>query len=414
VSWGGQSRKTFLGEQACAFFYQNKDLVAVVPYFPGRHSGALKNFKMAIDLQQSRNKMLRMENDYLTTAEAAAYLGVSQARVRRLIRENRLPAEKRGRDLVLRGADLDAFALFGRKPVGRPQKECAPLFRLEDSAKPVYEVDCRSVAIGHGEIVCGDALKVLDTFASNRFQLIIADPPYFRVLLEHDWDNTWKSPEDYLEWTLQWVRACKRVLRDDGLLYIFGQLGKREHVWLHTCSMLAHEMQFHDMLIWDRAVGYNERYDSFTPQYEMVLVLRKTAESRPYFDKDAVRLPYDEETIRLYMRDKRYKDKAAREAHLRKGKYATNIIRVPSLKGASKEKIGHPSQKPIALINQLVASSSRRGDWVLDPFLGSGSTAASCEALGRRWIGIESNPAFVEMARRRIEAMLANPELPLT
>lgn len=358
--------------------------------------------------------MFFMENINFTTADAAAYLGISQARVRRLVRDNRLPAEKRGRDLILKSSDLDAFARFGRKPVGRPQKESAPPLRLEDSAKPAYEVDSRAIAVGQGEIICGDAVRSLDRFASNQFQLIIADPPYFQVLLEHDWDNTWESPEAYLDWTLQWVRACRRVLREDGLLYIFGQLGKREHVWLHTCSMLAREMQFHDMLIWDRAVGYNERYDSFTPQYEMVLVLRKTAESRPYFDKDAVRLPYDEETIRLYMRDKRYKDKVAREAHLRKGKYVTNILRVPSLKGASKEKIGHPSQKPIALINQIVASSSRRGDWVLDPFLGSGSTAASCEGMGRRWIGIESNQVFAEMAKKRIEALLVNPELPLT
>lgn len=356
-----------------------------------------------------------MEND-CTTADAAAYLGISPARVRRLIKENRLVAEKRGRDLILNRADLESFARHGRKPPGRPHKEEQPVPPLlaEDGAKPVYAADGQAIRIGHGEIVCGDAVRVLDRFAPGQFQLIVADPPYFQVLLEHDWDNTWASPEAYLDWTLQWVRACKRVLKDDGLLYIFGQLGKREHVWLHTCSLLAREMQFHDMLIWDRAVGYNERYDSFTPQYEMVLVLRKSADSKPYFDKDAVRLPYDEETIRMYLRDKRYKDRAAREAHLRKGKYATNILRVPSLKGSSKEKVGHPSQKPIALINQIVASSSRPGDWVLDPFLGSGTTAAACESAGRRWIGIESNRGFAEMAKKRIETLLAHPELPFT
>jgi hypothetical protein len=66
-----------------------------------------------------------------------------------------------------------------------------------------------------------------------------------------------------------------RVLRDDGLCFIFGQLGKREHTFLHLMSRLAHQHQFHDLIIWDRAVGYDERRDSFTPQYEMVLVLRK-------------------------------------------------------------------------------------------------------------------------------------------
>jgi site-specific DNA-methyltransferase (adenine-specific) len=265
--------------------------------------------------------------------------------------------------------------------------------------------DPSSTLVGNGEIRLGDVLQVLPALPSDHFQMIIADPPYFQVLVEEKWDNAWSSADAYLHWTLEWLRECRRVLRQDGLLYIFGQLGKREHVWLHTCSLLAKEMQFHDMIIWDRAVGYNERSDSFTPQYEMILVLRQAEDSKPYFDKDAVRLPYDEETIQSYLKDNRYKDKAAREQHLRKGKYATNILRVPSLKGSSKEKIGHPSQKPIALIHQLIAASTREGDSVLDPFLGSGTTAAAAQKLGRRWLGIESNPRYVEMAKERIAGM---------
>jgi site-specific DNA-methyltransferase (adenine-specific) len=261
-----------------------------------------------------------------------------------------------------------------------------------------------SMRIGRGEILIGDVVEVLATLEAGRFQTIIADPPYFLVLPEQEWDNSWRCSEDYLAWVRRWVCECKRVLRPDGLLYIFGQLGKREHVWLHACSMLAREMQFHDLIVWDRAVGYNERSDSFTPQYEMILALRQSAETRAYFNKDAVRLPYEPATIRTYLRDPRYKDKQARAAHLAKGKYATNILRVPSLKGASKEKIGHPSQKPLALIRQLVLSSSRPDDVVLDPFLGSGTTAEAAEAAGRAWVGIELDPAYVEMARARIES----------
>jgi len=256
--------------------------------------------------------------------------------------------------------------------------------------------------VGNGRLIVGDALEILPTFRDSKFQLIIADPPYFQVLLDESWDNVWPSSEAYVEWTLKWVRECKRVLRPDGLLYIFGHLGKREHVWLHLCSLLAREMQFHDMIIWDRAVGYNERSDSFTPQYEMILALRSSADSKPYFNKDAVRLAYDEATIQGYLKDKRYKDLPSRERHLRKGKYATNILRVPSLKGQSKEKVGHPSQKPITLVNQLILSSSQVGDAVLDPFLGSGTTAASAEQLGRKWVGIERNPEYAKMAKERI------------
>lgn len=356
--------------------------------------------------------MLRMEN-VLTTEAAALILGVSQARIRKLIKEGRLPAEKRGRDLLLQETDVHLFAEHGRKKIGRPvENGCSCAIVMED--ENMYRPSTESIqTIGIGEIRLGDALNVLPSLPSNQFQMIVADPPYFQVLLDEQWDNTWQSSDEYLNWTLDWVRECRRVLKQDGLLYIFGQLGKREHVWLHTCSMLSKEMQFHDMIIWDRAVGYNERYDSFTPQYEMILVLRQSANAKPYFDKDAVRLPYDEEKIQSYLRDKRYVDKDARERHLRKGKYATNILRVPSLKGSSKEKIGHPSQKPITLINQLVSASTRKGDYVLDPFLGSGTTAAAAQELGRRWLGIESNPDYIKIAQKRISDIIVAPEFSL-
>lgn len=255
----------------------------------------------------------------------------------------------------------------------------------------------------HGVLYGGDCLDVMRQFPDNSFQCIIADPPYFQVLVDAEWDNAWRDQDAWLDWSIEWITEAHRVLREDGLLYIFGQLGKREHAWLHLCSKASQVAQFHDMVIWDRVVGYNDRGDSFTPQYEMALALRKNEKAKVYFDKEAVRIPYDEDTIQMYLKDKRYKDKAAREAHLRKGKKATNILRVPSLKGASKEKVGHPSQKPEALIEMLLLSSTRPGDQVLDPFLGSGTTAAVAERHGRKWVGAEVDDAYLTMAAERLQ-----------
>ncbi|MDQ3750486.1 MAG: site-specific DNA-methyltransferase [Acidobacteriota bacterium] len=253
------------------------------------------------------------------------------------------------------------------------------------------------------KIYQGDCREKLDIFDANIFQTIIADPPYFQVLLEETWDNQWQTEEDYLAWTEDWIKKAGRILKDDGLFFIFGQLGKREHLWLHVCAMATRVLQFHDMLIWDRAVGYNERYDSFTPCYEMILVLRKSADAKPYFDKNAVRTSYGDETIKQYLKDKRYKDLDARRIHLEKGKYATNILRVPSLKGSSKEKVGHPSQKPIKLIEMLVQSATREGDLVLDPFLGSGTTALVCQNLNRNFTGIEIEQKYIEITESRLQ-----------
>lgn len=264
-------------------------------------------------------------------------------------------------------------------------------------------------------ILCGDIRTQLATLPAACAQVIIADPPYHNVLIDEKWDTQWAGTEAYVAWMQGWVNDAMRVLRDDGLCFIFGQLGKREHAFLHVMSALARAHQFHDLLIWDRVVGYNERRDSFTPAYEMVLVLRKG--DAPKFNKDAVRAPYSPEKIKQYLRDKRYKDRDARLEHLQAGKFATNLLHVPSLKGSSKEKCGHPSQKPLELIRQLVACASDSGDLVLDPFLGSGTTAVAAQSLGRRWLGIELDPAYVEIARQRLAALAAEPappaELPL-
>ena len=226
-------------------------------------------------------------------------------------------------------------------------------------------------------IIQDDILNALPTFPSDTVQAIIADPPYYNVLKE-DWDTQWSQLNEYLEWCDIWTSQCMRILKDDGLFFTFGQLGKREHGFIHLMARLCEKFQFHDLLIWDRVVGYNDRRDSFTPAYEMILVLRKGDKVK--FNKDAVRVPYDAKTIEMYLRDKRYKDKEARLEHLSKGKYATNILSVPSLKGSSREKCGHPSQKPVELITKLILCSSDKDDIVLDPFLGSGTTAVAAEA----------------------------------
>jgi DNA modification methylase len=250
-------------------------------------------------------------------------------------------------------------------------------------------------------VIKGDALKELKKLPSASVQAVIADPPYFNVLEDESWDTQWKTPEAYLAWSKRWVAECMRVLKEDGLCFIFGQLGKREHTFIHLMSQLCLQHAYHDLIIWDRAVGYNERRDSFTPQYEMIIVLRKGAKVK--FNKKSVRIPYDEETITAYLRDSRYKDMEARKTHLAEGKFATNILRTPSLKGLNKEKCGHPSQKPLALISKLISCSTDVGDVVLDPFLGSGTTAMAAEKADRQWIGIERDAAYAKIARQRLK-----------
>lgn len=251
------------------------------------------------------------------------------------------------------------------------------------------------------QIICGDCIDVMNSLDENSVRLVVADPPYFNVLRGESWDTSWKDEDDYLQWTKRWMRAAFRVLVPGGLLYCFGQVGKREHVMLHLMSQAAREYAFHDLIIWDRVVGYNNRADSFNPSYEMAIVLRKEG-APPCFDKNAVRESYSQSTRDKYLKDKRYKNLEARREHLQRGKYATNVWRIASLKGNSGEKVGHPSQKPLSLIDRMILSSSQSGERVLDLFCGSGTTSLAARNHERVFIGIDADEKYCEMARQRL------------
>lgn len=261
------------------------------------------------------------------------------------------------------------------------------------------------------QALCGNCVEEMDKLPADSARLVIADPPYYQVQVGEKWDKQWTSEGHYLNWNLRWMLSAMRLLMPGGLLYCFGQPGKREHVMLHLMSESTRLWDFHDLVIWDRKVGYNRRSDSFTPAYEMILVLRKEG-ADPYFNRDEIREPYDKETIEQYAKDKRYKDLDRRMAYLQKGKELTNIWRVPSLKGSSKEKCGHPTQKPVDLIERIIRSNSNPGEWIVDPFLGSGTTAVVAEKWGREWTGIELSEEYTTMARDRIqrERRLVNHE----
>ena len=90
-------------------------------------------------------------------------------------------------------------------------------------------------------LIHGDALKELKKLPDTVAQSVIADPPYFNVLEDESWDTQWKTADDYLAWCDTWVFESMRILRDDGLCFIFGQLGKREHAFIHLMSRLSQQ-----------------------------------------------------------------------------------------------------------------------------------------------------------------------------
>ena len=76
------------------------------------------------------------------------------------------------------------------------------------------------------KIYQGDCRERLEMFDEKTFQAIIADPPYFQVLLGEDWDNQWQTEEDYLDWTEDWIEKSGHLLKDDGFVFYLRAIGK--------------------------------------------------------------------------------------------------------------------------------------------------------------------------------------------
>lgn len=241
----------------------------------------------------------------------------------------------------------------------------------------------------------GDCLEVLAKIPSASIQLIICDPPY-NIQLAH-----WDDHADYIAWAKQWLAEAERVLAPTGSIALFGGLqyqgeaGSGDLVSLISYLRAHSDMLLANLIIWNYPNGMSA-HRFFANRHEEIAWFAKT--SKYYFDLDAVREPFDDATKATYLRDKRLNPES-----VEKGRNPTNVWRMPRLNGNSKERVGHPTQKPAVVIQRLVRALSHPGSTVLDFFGGSGVTARVCIEEGRSSICTDIDPVFKTYTARQLE-----------
>lgn len=231
-----------------------------------------------------------------------------------------------------------------------------------------------------------DCLDTLAHIESGSIQLIVCDPPYNIMLA--DWDEH----ENYIEWAETWLAEAERVLAPTGNIAIFGGLQYQGEAGSgDLLSIISHmrsnsKMLLANLIIWNYPNGMSaQRF--FANRHEEIAWFAKA--KKYYFDLDAVREPYDEATKAAYLKDKRLNP-----ASVEKGRNPTNVWRMSRLNGNSKERVGHPTQKPAAVIRRLVRALSYPGSTVLDFFGGSGVTARVAIEEGRSSICTDADEVF--------------------
>lgn len=230
------------------------------------------------------------------------------------------------------------------------------------------------------EIKCGDAISLLKELPDCSINLIVADPPYN---LGKDYGNNHdlKGFDDYLEFTRQWTSEAKRVLKDDGSMYVF--MGVRFISYLYDILDREQELFFNSWVVWHYTQGLGKT-KGFSPRHDDILVFNKTKNFK--FNLDDVRVPQKYYRARNNMR----------------GANPGDVWKFSHVHYSNPNRQNHPTQKPEGLIERMILASSDRGDTVLDPFSGSGTTLRVCQQLGRKGVGFELNPEYVEMTKARL------------
>lgn len=244
-----------------------------------------------------------------------------------------------------------------------------------------------------------DAVELLRKIPDASIQLILIDPPY-NLDLEH-----WDTFENYLAWAKTWMDEIYRILADSGSCVIFGGFQYQDLKQGDLLEILHYTrhctpLRFVNLIIWYYKNGMSA-HRFFANRHEEAIWLSKT--KKYYFDLDAVRIPYSEELKKLYKKDKRLKPET-----VDKGKNPTNVWEIGRLNGNSKERVGHPTQKPVELIERFVRGLSYPNSIVLDFFAGSGTTGRVCIENGRNSILIDKDPMLHQYFQSHLSQVSPN------
>jgi adenine-specific DNA-methyltransferase len=253
-----------------------------------------------------------------------------------------------------------------------------------------------------GEIVLfpGDCLDLLDQIPDETVQLVVTSPPY----------NIGKEYEDrrdldtYLEQQAEVIAECTRVLAPTGSIcwqvgnYVEnGAIVPLDAVFYPVFADLGLRMR--NRIVWHFGHGLHCKR-RFSGRHETIMWFTKTDDY--IFNLDPVRVP------QKYKGKRHYKGPNAGKLSCNpKGKNPSDVWNIPNVKSNHVEKTGHPCQFPVGLVERLVLSMTEPDQWVLDPFLGSGTSVVAAIRNGRRGAGAETEPAYVEIAEERIEQAVA-------
>ena len=240
-------------------------------------------------------------------------------------------------------------------------------------------------------IIQGDCIEVLGRLEAPVADLIFADPP-FNIGYKYDVYEDRKKYDEYYEWTRRWMEACAtKALKPNGSMWV--AIGDE---YAAEVKIIGERLGLHlrNWVIWHYTFGQQTKRKFARSHAHLFYFVKHPKEFT--FNDMAVRVPSARQTT--------YADKRANPA----GKMPDDVWRFSRLCGTFVERVEwHPCQMPEIVLERIVKACSNEGDLVLDPFNGSGTTAAVAARLGRRYLATDISPEYVTNTRQRIADTLA-------
>jgi DNA modification methylase len=249
------------------------------------------------------------------------------------------------------------------------------------------------------QILSGNCIEVLHSIPENSVDMVFADPPY-NLQLQNDlyrpnntkvdavnnkWDK-FSSFEAYDKFTCEWLSATRRVLKETGTIWVIGSYHN-----IYRVGAIMQNLGFWILndIVWIKTNPMpNFRGVRFTNAHETMIWAQK---------KKGARYTFNHHSMKALNEDLQMRSDWTIPLSTGKERIKSNGTKA------------HPTQKPEALLYRVLSSSTNKGDVVLDPFFGSGTTGAVAKQLGRNFIGIEQDKKYIRVAQKRIDAVQPIP-----
>jgi len=245
----------------------------------------------------------------------------------------------------------------------------------------------------------GDCKEMMQRLPEAKVDMIFADPPYHlsnngftcqngqrASVNKGKWDESRGLHEDFA-FQQEWMAHCRRLLKPSGTIWVSGSYHS-----IYTCGFALKDLGFKILneICWFKPNGApNLSCRYFTASHETLIWAVKEAGKKHTFNYHMMKFG-DWHKDDLIKRD---------------SKQMRSVWSIGTARGEEKKYGRHPTQKPMSLLKRLILASTNPDDLIIDPFSGSGTTGLMAYLYGRKYIGFEMNPTYLDLSIRRFEAM---------